>query len=36
MMGDGIRGEVHLPLGERNAAKTGVKIDNGYQLMESF
>jgi len=36
MMGDGISGEVHLPLGERNAAKTGVKIDNGYQLMESF
>jgi 2,3-bisphosphoglycerate-independent phosphoglycerate mutase len=36
MMGDGISGEVHLPLGERNAAKTGVKIENGYQLMESF
>ena len=36
MMGDGISSEVHLPLGERNAAKTGIKIDNGYQLMESF
>ena len=36
MMGDGISGEVHLPLGEKNAAKTGIKIDNGYQLMEFF
>jgi 2,3-bisphosphoglycerate-independent phosphoglycerate mutase len=36
MMGDGINGEVHLPLGEINAAKTGIRIDNGYRLMESF
>jgi 2,3-bisphosphoglycerate-independent phosphoglycerate mutase len=36
MMGDGISGEVHLPLGEKNAARTGITIDNGYQLMESF
>jgi 2,3-bisphosphoglycerate-independent phosphoglycerate mutase len=36
MMGDRIAGEVHLPLGEKNAAITGIKIDNGYQLMESF
>jgi 2,3-bisphosphoglycerate-independent phosphoglycerate mutase len=36
MMGDEISGEVHLPLGEKNAAKTGIKIDNGYQLMEFF
>ena len=36
MMGDGISSEVHLPLGEKNAAKTGVKINNGYELMESF
>jgi 2,3-bisphosphoglycerate-independent phosphoglycerate mutase len=36
MMGDGINGDVHLPLGEHNAAKTGIKIDNGYQLMEAF
>jgi 2,3-bisphosphoglycerate-independent phosphoglycerate mutase len=36
MMGDGISGDVHLPLGEKNAAKTGIKIDNGYQLMEFF
>ncbi len=36
MMGDGIVGEVHLPLGEKNAAKTGIKIDNGYELMKIF
>jgi 2,3-bisphosphoglycerate-independent phosphoglycerate mutase len=36
MMGDGIRSDVHLPLGEKNAARTGMKIDNGYELMESF
>ena len=36
MMGDGIVGEVHLPLGEKNAAKTGIKIDNGYELMKFF
>ena len=36
MMGDGISGEVHLPLGEKNAVKTGIKIDNGYELMISF
>jgi 2,3-bisphosphoglycerate-independent phosphoglycerate mutase len=36
MMGDGISGDVHLPLGEQNAAKTGMRIDNGYELMEFF
>jgi 2,3-bisphosphoglycerate-independent phosphoglycerate mutase len=36
MMGDGISGEVHLPFGEKNAANTGIKIDNGYELMEFF
>ena len=36
MMGDGISSEAHLPLGEKNAAKTGIKINNGYELMESF
>ena len=36
MMGEGISGEVHLPLGEKNAAKTGIKIDKGYELMEYF
>jgi 2,3-bisphosphoglycerate-independent phosphoglycerate mutase len=36
MMGDGISGNVHLPLGERNAAKTGITIQNGYELMKLF
>lgn len=36
MMGDGINGEVHLPLGETNAARTGIIFDNGYRLMEYF
>ena len=36
MMGEGISGELHLPMGENNAAKTGIKIDKGYQLMEYF
>jgi hypothetical protein len=36
MMGDGINGEVHLPLGETNAARTGIIFDDGYRLMESF
>ena len=36
MMGDGMSGDIHLPLGERNAAKTGIKIDKGYELMNFF
>ena len=36
MMGDGISGAVHLPLGERNASKTGITIDKGYELMKFF
>ena len=36
MMGDGIVGDVHLPLGEKNAARTGIKIDRGFELMQLF
>jgi 2,3-bisphosphoglycerate-independent phosphoglycerate mutase len=36
MAGEGIEGNVHLPLGEANAARTGIMVDNGYRLMESF
>ena len=36
MMGDGIRGDVHLPLSEQNAMKTGIKIDKGFELMKFF
>jgi len=36
MIGDGVSGEVHLPLGEANAARTGIMVKDGYRLMESF
>jgi 2,3-bisphosphoglycerate-independent phosphoglycerate mutase len=36
MAGDGIQGVIHLPLGETNAVKTGVVIENGYELMSTF
>jgi 2,3-bisphosphoglycerate-independent phosphoglycerate mutase len=36
MAGEGIKDNMHLPLGEANAAKTGILFANGYQLMESF
>jgi 2,3-bisphosphoglycerate-independent phosphoglycerate mutase len=36
MAGDGISGDVHLPLSEPNAAKTGISFTNGFELMESF
>jgi 2,3-bisphosphoglycerate-independent phosphoglycerate mutase len=36
MLGDGISSEVHLPLGETNAARTGIIFNDGYRLMESF
>jgi 2,3-bisphosphoglycerate-independent phosphoglycerate mutase len=36
MAGEGIKGDVHLPLGETNATKTGILFENGYELMEYF
>jgi 2,3-bisphosphoglycerate-independent phosphoglycerate mutase len=36
MAGDGVSHNVHLPLGETNAAKTGILFNNGYELMEFF
>jgi 2,3-bisphosphoglycerate-independent phosphoglycerate mutase len=36
MAGEGINHTVHLPLGETNAAKTGILFKNGYELMEYF
>jgi len=36
MAGDGVNHNIHLPLGETNAAKTGILFNNGYELMESF
>jgi hypothetical protein len=36
MAGDKISGILHTTFGESNAAKSGFKIDNGYELMEYF
>jgi len=36
MAGDGIMGIVHKPFSEANAAKSGFKIDKGFELMEYF
>lgn len=36
MAGEGIKSDIHLPLGEANAAGTGIMFDSGYRLMESF
>lgn len=36
MAGEGIQDNVRLPLGETNAVKTGVVIENGYELMSTF
>jgi 2,3-bisphosphoglycerate-independent phosphoglycerate mutase len=36
MAGDGVTSVVQLPFGEANAAKSGIKVSNGYELMEYF
>ena len=36
MAGDEIKGILHTDFGESNAAKSGFKIDNGFELMEYF
>jgi 2,3-bisphosphoglycerate-independent phosphoglycerate mutase len=36
MAGDGVASVVQLPFGEANAAKSGIKVSNGYELMEYF
>ena len=36
LAGEGINHNVHLPLGETNAAKTGILFNNGYELMRFF
>ena len=36
MAGEGITSNIHLPLSEANAAKTGISFTNGFELMESF
>lgn len=36
MAGTGVTGILHLGFGESNAARSGFRIDNGYELMEYF
>ncbi len=36
MAGDNITGILHTTFGETNAAKSGFRIDNGFELMEYF
>jgi len=36
MAGDNISGILHTTFGEANAAKSGFRIDNGFELMEYF
>jgi 2,3-bisphosphoglycerate-independent phosphoglycerate mutase len=36
MAGDSISGILHTTFGEANAAKSGFRIDNGFELMEYF
>jgi len=36
MAGDSISGILHTTFGETNAAKSGFRIDNGYEMMEYF
>ncbi len=36
MAGDSISGILHTTFGESNAAKSGFRIDNGFELMEYF
>jgi 2,3-bisphosphoglycerate-independent phosphoglycerate mutase len=36
MAGDGISGEIHLPLSETHAARTGISFQKGFELMEFF
>jgi len=36
MAGTGIKGVLHRPFGETNAAQSGFKIEDGCDLMEFF
>jgi hypothetical protein len=36
MAGDNISGILHTAFSEANAAKSGFRIDNGFELMEYF
>jgi 2,3-bisphosphoglycerate-independent phosphoglycerate mutase len=36
MGGEGVNGIVQLPFGETNAAQSGIRVNNGFELMEYF
>jgi 2,3-bisphosphoglycerate-independent phosphoglycerate mutase len=36
MAGEGVTSVVQLPFGEANAAQSGIKVSNGFELMEYF
>ena len=36
MAGDNVSGILHAPFGETNAARSGFRIENGFELMEYF
>jgi hypothetical protein len=36
LAGDNISGILHASFSETNAAKSGFRIDNGFELMEYF
>jgi len=36
MAGDNISGILHTAFSEANAARSGFRIDNGFELMEYF
>ncbi|MBN1396479.1 MAG: cofactor-independent phosphoglycerate mutase [Bacteroidetes bacterium] len=36
MAGEGVSGDIHLPLSESNAKQTGFVVHNGFELMKSF
>jgi hypothetical protein len=36
MAGTGVAGVLNSPFSEANAARSGLKIENGFELMEYF
>ena len=36
MAGTDVKGILHKPFGETNAARSGFRIENGFELMEYF
>jgi hypothetical protein len=36
MAGTGVNGILHRPYSEENAAQSGFRVDNGFEMMEYF